>query len=160
MQKDVTVLMSAWIPAPPPESEPAMIRTRPHRRPASRRGGTNDAADVVDDRADQRLVFALGHHPDHRLGPGLADQQPTTVPQPPMAIVDGLLHALLLEGLAAIEADVAQHLQQRLEHPADLARPAAGAENDGQNLQSGDQAVARCRVVAEDDVPRLLAADV
>ncbi len=25
----VTVLMSAWMPAPPPESEPAMIRTRP-----------------------------------------------------------------------------------------------------------------------------------
>ena len=25
----VTALMSAWIPAPPPESEPAMIRTRP-----------------------------------------------------------------------------------------------------------------------------------
>ena len=26
----VTVLMSAWMPAPPPESEPATIRTRPH----------------------------------------------------------------------------------------------------------------------------------
>src|SRR5512144_623000 len=77
-----------------------------------------------------------------------------------MPIVDGLLHALLLERLATIEADVAQHLRQRLEHPADLARPAAGAENDGQNLQSGDQAIARRRVVAEDDVPRLLAADV
>ena len=24
----VTVLMSAWIPAPPPESDPAMMRTR------------------------------------------------------------------------------------------------------------------------------------
>src|SRR5512132_1483555 len=145
--------MSAWIPAPPPESDPAMIRTRPGRRTASRRGGTNDAADVVDDRAYQRLVFALRHHPDDRLGPGLADQQPTTVPQPPMAIVDGLLHALLFERLAAVAADVAQHLRQRLEHPADLARPAAGAENDGQNLQGSDQTVARRRVVAEDDVP-------
>ena len=77
-----------------------------------------------------------------------------------MAIVDRLLHALLLERLAAVEADVAQHLRQRLEDPADLARPAAGAENDGQNLQGGDQAVAGRRVVAEDDVPRLLAADV
>src|SRR5512132_4326181 len=143
--------MSAWIPAPPPESDPAMIRTRPGRRTtASGRGGTNDAADVVDDRADQRLVFALGHHPDHRLGTGLTDQQPTAVPQPPMAIVDGLLHALLLERLAAVEPDVAQHLRQRLEHPADLARPAAGAENDSQNLQGGDKPVARRRIVAED----------
>src|SRR5512132_2386589 len=146
--------MSAWIPAPPPESDPAMIRTRPRGGTASGRGGTNDAADVVDDRADQQLVLALGHHPDHRLGPGLADQQPTAVPQPPMAIVDGLLHAFLLERLAAVEPDVAQHLRQRLEHPADLARPAAGAENDGQNLQGGDQPVARRRIAAADDVAR------
>jgi hypothetical protein len=30
----VTALISAWIPAPPPESEPATIRTRPFMPPA------------------------------------------------------------------------------------------------------------------------------
>ena len=31
----VTALMSAWMPAPPPESEPATIRTRPFTPPAA-----------------------------------------------------------------------------------------------------------------------------
>ena len=31
----VTALMSAWMPAPPPESEPATIRTRPFMPPAA-----------------------------------------------------------------------------------------------------------------------------
>src|SRR5438270_2319004 len=88
----VTVLMSAWMPAPPPESDPAMISTRPfiaaaraslgcpHRRIyrfGAVRGGQDRGADLVDDARQQRLVLALGHHPDHRLGPGIADHQPS-----------------------------------------------------------------------------------
>src|SRR2546421_4412755 len=76
----VTVLMSAWMPAPPPESEPAMINTRPRiiaaraslRRPDRRSGrrlGRLSAAgdrqdrlaDVVDDTGQERLVLTLRH---------------------------------------------------------------------------------------------------
>src|SRR5260221_13558036 len=32
-------------------------------------------ADIVDQPLDQRRVIALGHHPDQRLGPRLADDQ-------------------------------------------------------------------------------------
>src|SRR4029079_15886222 len=96
-----TVLMSAWIPAPPPESETAMIRMRavaaieralvppsgakfsmrtllslrrqiPRKRS---RGGPNSLADVVDDAVDHRRIVALRHHPDQRLGARLADDE-------------------------------------------------------------------------------------
>src|SRR5215217_48615 len=53
----VTALMSAWIPAPPPESEPAMIRTRPRGevmgsewrkvRWRARRGVPSRAGDLI-----------------------------------------------------------------------------------------------------------------
>src|SRR5215211_2704524 len=74
----VTVLMSAWMPAPPPESEPATIRTRPFigyspallRRLGGRAGrgfdlfgaagdGQDRLANVVDDARQQPLVLAL-----------------------------------------------------------------------------------------------------
>ena len=76
----VNVLRSAWMPAPPPESEPAMIRdSAVHavgdavgqpRWPDSDRLAQRRPPIVV----HQRLVLALGHHADHRLGAAGADQ--------------------------------------------------------------------------------------
>src|SRR5947209_17529914 len=75
----VTVLMSAWMPAPPPESEPAMISTRPCiiatralfrrlGRPGWRlddlgtaRDRQDRLADVVDDAGQERAVLTLPH---------------------------------------------------------------------------------------------------
>ena len=156
----VTVLMSAWMPAPPPLSEPAMIRMRggdhrsgpcaPSRRDtfqqvrrpdrprleiaaaigadvrrAARRrsrrrrcirtsrcsapalsGGRSrpqrsqsgrisqhqaafTASQMLSTTSlDQRLVLALGHHPDQRLGARLADDQPAAPVEPRLAVGD------------------------------------------------------------------------
>src|SRR3954447_13223953 len=89
------------MPAPPPESEPAMIKIRavgvtlpafdPRtgaklsmctassfgrqiQRKGSRRS-LNGLANVVDQPLDQRPVIALRHDPDQRLGPGLPDDE-------------------------------------------------------------------------------------
>ena len=58
-----------------------MISTRPDAGASGRRS-TNNAADIVDDDPDQRLVLPLGHDPDHRLGPGLADEDAAVVAEP------------------------------------------------------------------------------
>src|SRR5258708_22621476 len=90
----VTVLMSAWMPAPPPESEPAMISTRPCimtawalfrrlGRPGWRlddfgpaRDREDRLADIVDDAGQERPILTLRHDADDRLGPAIADHQP------------------------------------------------------------------------------------
>src|SRR3954449_4867264 len=104
----VTVLMSAWMPAPPPESEPAMISTRPfirilwasfsrpHRRfdvLGSLRNSENRGADFVDDAGQQRLVLALRHDPDNRLGAGIEDHQPSLRAEPRLGGGDRALDA-------------------------------------------------------------------
>src|SRR5262245_19889735 len=57
----LTVLMSAWMPAPPPESEPAMIRTRPLGF-ASACAMSVHMADQV--RISKTLSYWLRHRPD------------------------------------------------------------------------------------------------
>src|ERR1051326_5477300 len=83
------------MPAPPPESEPAMINTRPFipgciapnealfRGPhrgfnvfGALRDGEDCGADVVNDPTQQAFVFALRHDADDRLGAGIADHEP------------------------------------------------------------------------------------
>ena len=63
-------------------------------------------------------------------------------------------------GLPAGEADVLEQLRQRLELVEQLARRRLGLDQRGEHLQRRDQAVAGRRMVGEDDVPRLLAADI
>src|SRR5690348_3434552 len=96
------------MPAPPPESEPATISTRPFI-PSSSRGpvhpndlplalfgrlGRNfrlihaarSRQDLIADRADdigqQVFILTLGHDPYHRLGSRFADDQPPGRPKP------------------------------------------------------------------------------
>src|SRR5262249_26457787 len=93
----VTVLMSAWIPAPPPESQPAIISTRPfiaartpsfgglHRRLdlfRRLRRGENRGADVVDNAGQEAFVLALRHDADYRFGAGIADHEPALFAEP------------------------------------------------------------------------------
>src|SRR3954468_22960435 len=89
------------MPAPPPESEPAIIRMRAVEviestfvplpgakfsmcttmafdrqipRKCSRRR-LHGLANVVDHPLDQRRIIAFGHHPDQRLGARFADDE-------------------------------------------------------------------------------------
>ena len=110
---------------------------------------------------DQRRIVALGHHPDQRLGARLADDQAAAALELGFGGGDALAHAVGLERLgAAVEADVLEQLRQRLELAQQLARRRFGLDQRGKHLQPGDQPVAGRRMIGEDDVARLLAADV
>src|SRR4029077_10095824 len=130
----VTVLMSAWMPAPPPESEPAMISTRPfiaaaralfggpHRRfdlLGALRRGQDRAADLVDDAGQQGFILALRHDPDHRLGAGIADHQPALCSEAAFGGGDRPLDARRLERPSIAKTHIAQQLRHRLEDAAD-----------------------------------------
>src|SRR6266576_4940696 len=163
----VTVLMSAWMPAPPPESEPAMISTRPfirilwaslsrpHRRfdfLGSLRHSEYRGADLVADAGQQRLVLALRHDPDHRLGPRIADYQPSLRAEPRFGGGNRALDAGGFERPSMAEANIAQQLRHRLKHPAHLTGLPPGFDNRRQHLQRRDQAVAGRRIIAQVDV--------
>src|SRR5690348_14478580 len=90
------------MPAPPPESEPAMIRIRAvdvilrvfDPVPGAKlsmctglglgrqiprkgsRGRPHRLANIVDEALDKRAIVALGHDADQRLGARLADHEP------------------------------------------------------------------------------------
>src|SRR5215217_4299903 len=187
----VIVLISAWMPAPPPESEPAMTRMRggiiaspsrlregsgegrsrssqagtcpPPAPPASGRGVSrrlHRVADAVHHLLDQSLVLAFGHHPDQRLGPRFADDQPPRPLEPRLPVGDRRLDARRLERRAAAEADVLQELGQGVELVQHLARRLAALDEAGEDLQRRHQPVPGRRIVGEDDVAGLLAADI
>ena len=110
----VTALMSAWMPAPPPESEPATIRTRPRFTPAL---GPRAIASRQRLRpcVHQLLVLALGHHADHRLGAAGADQDAAALAEPRLVRGDLALHLGVLQRRGAGVAHVHQALRQRRE---------------------------------------------
>src|SRR5204863_435111 len=175
----VTVLMSAWMPAPPPESEPAMINTRPfipgpsQQAPALFRGphrrfdlfgalrdGEDRRADVVDDAGQQAFVFALRHDADDGLGPGIADYEPALFAEPRLGGGNRPLDPRCFERSSMTETHIAQKLRHRLEDAADFARMLAGLDDRRQDLQCRDEPITGCRVIAEDDVAGLFAAEI
>src|SRR3569623_477525 len=121
------------MPAPPPESEPAMMRIRavgvtlpafdplpgakfsmctmsrlarqiPRNRSCRR---LNGLADVVYQPLDERRIVDFGHDADQRLGARLADYQPATPFEFGFRGGDSLPDAVGLQGLrAAVEADI------------------------------------------------------
>src|SRR3954447_16104178 len=71
------------------------------------RGRLDRLANIVDQSFDQLRVLAFGHHPDQRLGAGLADHQPALPLQLGFGGRDSLADIVHLERLAAaVEADV------------------------------------------------------
>ena len=91
--------------------------------PATRLGRPGDrVADVADQGVDKRLVVRLAHDPNDRLGARRADDEPAAVAKPRGRLRDRLRDGGVLQRLAAVEPNVAQHLRQRLEAPADFAR--------------------------------------
>src|SRR5689334_706217 len=112
------------MPAPPPESEPAMINTRPFIPGSSRqalfrgphrgfnvfgalRDGEDRGADVVDDAGQQAFVFALRHDADDRLGAGIADHEPALFAEPRLGGGDRAFDARRFERAAVTETHIA-----------------------------------------------------
>ena len=125
------------------------------------RGGANRLAHAIDHRFHLRGILAFGHDADYRLRPRWPDHQPAAIGQFRLGRGDRLLDAVDFQRLAAPGiAHVLQQLRQRLEAMQHLARRRARALHLGQDLQRGDQTVARRAVIRQDDVPGLLAADV
>src|SRR6185369_8616733 len=137
------------MPAPPPESEPAMMRIRatgvidaasPVLRGAKfsmrtgkslrpqiprfgSRGGLNGLADIVDQALDELGVVALGHHTDQRLRARLADDEAAPPFQLGFRGSDAFPDAVRFERFcAAVEAHVLQELRQRFELAQQFAR--------------------------------------
>ncbi len=102
----------------------------------------------------------MRHDPDHRLGAGIADHQPAFGTEPRLGGGNRAFDAGRFERAAIAEAHIAQQLRYRLEHPAHLARLPPGLDDRRQDLQRRDQPVAGRRVIAQDDVAGLLAAEI
>ena len=102
----------------------------------------------------------MRHDANHRLGPGIANHQPPGRAEPRLASYNRLLYPARLERLSIAKPDIAQQLRHRLKDAAHLARPPSGLDDCRQHLQRRDQTVAGCRVVGEDDVAGLLAAEI
>src|SRR5215469_8909830 len=100
------------MPAPPPESDPATIRTRPRISTISPGDALDGGGDLVDDAAHHRVVLALGHHADHRLGARVADDQPAACAEPALGVRDNRLDGFVLERRLAVatEAHVLEDL--------------------------------------------------
>src|SRR5690625_2718481 len=130
-------LRSAWMPAPPPESDPAMVRTRPcsftlslpwleqHRRqgPLRKRSGRgarclfNRTRQLLHHLLYQLMVFAFTHNPDQGLRAGLPDQQTACRPECRLCILNGRANSRQLQRLAARTiAYIAQKLREGLEN--------------------------------------------
>src|ERR1700741_2434144 len=96
------VLMSAWMPAPPPESDPAITRTRGILfRPTASSLEARELCiqfldggdDVLHHFAHQAFVLALAHHADDGLGAGLAYQDAAATIEPLLPRLDARCHA-------------------------------------------------------------------
>src|SRR5690242_15912424 len=175
------------MPAPPPESEPAMMRIRAvgvtlrafdpfcgaklsmctrssleRQIPRIRsRGRLYGLANFVDEALDQSRILAFGHDPDERLGARLADHETAPALQLRFRGGNPLAHAVRLERLcAAIETDVLEELRERLELAEQLACRSLAVDECSEDLQARDEAIAGRAMIGKDDMPRLLAADV
>src|SRR6266851_1298243 len=157
----VTALMSAWIPAPPPESEPATIRTRPFMPPSSRRSSRDRLDDLVDDAAHEVRIVAFGHDADQRLGARLAHQDAAGRAELRLGGGDRLGDGVGGQRRVGIaDTDVLQQLRHRVKGAEGLARRLAGLDHGRQRLQGGHQSVAGCGMVDHDDMARLFAAEI
>src|SRR5689334_4493880 len=109
------------------------MRTRsfsgPQMRTKGSRGALNRLANVVDQPFDELRVVAFGHYADQRLGPRLADDQPTAALELGFGGGYPLLDAIGFErSLAAVEPDVLEKLRYWVEQVQDLARRLAAVD--------------------------------
>src|SRR3954466_12986245 len=98
--------------------------------------------DAVDDLLDERLVLALAHHADHRLGAGGAHDQTSMAVETLDRGLDDRFHLRILERRAVAIAHVLHNLRQRLEAVADFGHGLAVFLHHREHLQRRDEAVA------------------
>src|SRR5262245_33403089 len=80
--------------------------------------------------------------------------------KPVLGISDGAAYLGILQRLTAAVAHIANDLRQRLEPVADLRNWLIPLLDHGKQLQCGDKAITGGRKIRQDDVARLLAANV
>src|SRR5690606_8794930 len=120
----------------------------------------DDLDDLVYHLLDESRIVGLGHDTNQRLGARRADDEAAGLAKPCARIFDRRLDQLALERRAAGEADVLEQLRHRLELAADLAGRLTSALDAGKHLQRRDEAIAGGGEVGEDNVARLLTANV
>ncbi len=106
------------------------------------------------------MVVAFAHHAHHRLGAGRADHQPAVGTELEAARLHRAGDLLLRHLAAGGEAHVLEHLRHRLEAPAHLRHRPVAPLHQRHHLERCHQPVAGGRVVGQDDVAGLLAAEV
>src|SRR5690606_7734396 len=116
--------------------------------------------DLIDDLTDEGVIYPLAHDADQRLGSRFPDQQPAFRAKALLTLRDHPLHLLRQQRIGAFEADVFQDLRERIEIVADLADRPSLLDNYREDLQRREQPIARSAVIGEDNMPRLLAADI
>src|SRR3982751_1584652 len=135
------------MPAPPPESDPAIMTIRAIEvilfafeplpgakfsmctierfggqiRTKRSRRRLNGLAYVVDDALDERGIITFGHDPDQRLGTRLADDQATPALELRLGRGNPFAYTVRFKRCSFAEPDVPQQLRQRLELPKQLA---------------------------------------
>src|SRR6476660_4987156 len=107
---------------------------------------------VINDRFDQSSVIALTHHPDNRFRPRWTHDQASTAAQLPLGARDHRTHLVVIKWLALLVANILENLRQRFEPMTKLRHTLAAALDHCQQLQRGDQAVARGRVVRQNNM--------
>src|SRR5919106_2469151 len=151
-----------------------MARPRPARR---RRSNAKSAArrfmdlgaqplghagdDVLGEGADLGLVGPFRHHAQQRLGARVSHHQPPPAVEGGARPVQRLAHFRdRLDVLLLAHAHVPQHLRVHGQLAPQLRQRAARVPDDLQDLERGEEAVARGLVVEKDDVAALLTAQV
>src|SRR5438270_8470103 len=125
------------------------------------RGRLDRLANVIDQALHEGRVIAFSHHADQWLSTRFADDKTPTALELGFGRGDAFLDAVGLQRLRApVEPDVLEKLRKRFELAQEFARRRSPFDQCGKHLQTCDEAVPRGRMVRQDDVPRLLAADV
>ena len=111
--------------------------------------------------ADLGLVGPFRHHAQQRLGARVSHHQPPPAVEGGARPVQRLAHFRdRLDVLLLAHAHVPQHLRVHEQLAPQLRQRAARVPDDLQDLERGEEAVARGLVVEEDDVAALLTAQV
>src|SRR5512132_4695600 len=123
-------------------------------------GGRDALGDRIRVPAGALLALGLDHHADDRLGARGPDEHPPGAIQGLLVRADGVPNlAGVVEPLLVRDLDVHEHLWEATHRGRELADGDTPAARERQEAHRRDQPVPRRGLIAEDHVPRLLAAE-
>jgi hypothetical protein len=115
---------------------------------------------LVGDALRLLAIARLDHHTHERLGARGTKQHATVVAERSTVTRHRRGdHLVVVQGVVVDAAHVHEHLRVHVHDGRELSRGLAGAHHLGSQLQAAQDAVSGRCVVAEDDVPRLLATE-